>query len=82
MRLRILESGHRPNAAAALEKLRGALGTEEAPDVVRVLLYRPELFGKPCADWLQAATRGPSAWSVGERELMAAYTSKLNQCPW
>ena len=50
--------------------------------MVRVLLYRPELFGKPCADWLQAATRGPSAWSVGERELMATYTSKLNQCPW
>jgi len=24
--------------------------------------------------------RGPSEWSVGERELFAAYTSKLNQC--
>lgn len=82
MRLKILETGHREKAAAALEKLRQALGTEEAPDVVRVLLYRPEFFGKPCADWLQAASRGPSSWSVGERELMAAFTSKLNQCPW
>ncbi len=82
MRLKALESGHRENAAAALEKLRQALGTEEPPDVVRVLLYRPEFFGKPCADWLQAASRGPSPWSVGERELMAAFTSKLNQCPW
>jgi hypothetical protein len=47
-----------------------------------VLLYRPELFGKPCADWLQAASRVESEWSVDERELMTALTSKLNQCPW
>jgi hypothetical protein len=26
------------------------------------------------------ALRGPSEWSVGERELFAAYTSKLNHC--
>jgi len=24
--------------------------------------------------------RGPSTWSVGERELFAAFTSRLNQC--
>ena len=24
--------------------------------------------------------RGPSAWSVGDRELMAAYVSKVNEC--
>jgi uncharacterized peroxidase-related enzyme len=24
--------------------------------------------------------RGPSAWSVGDRELMAAYVSKMNEC--
>jgi len=24
--------------------------------------------------------RGPSDWSIGERELFAAFTSKLNQC--
>jgi hypothetical protein len=24
--------------------------------------------------------RGPSQWSVGERELFAAFTSRLNQC--
>jgi AhpD family alkylhydroperoxidase len=26
------------------------------------------------------AMRGPSAWSVGDRELMAAYVSKMNEC--
>lgn len=24
--------------------------------------------------------RGPSAWSVGDRELMAGYVSRLNEC--
>jgi hypothetical protein len=48
--------------------------------VVKTLLYRPELWGKPMAGWTQAALRGDSQWSVGERELFAAFTSKLNQC--
>ena len=26
--------------------------------------------------------RGPSQWSVGDRELMAAYVSKVNSCPF
>jgi hypothetical protein len=26
--------------------------------------------------------RGPSEWTVGERELFAAYTSYLNRCPY
>ena len=28
------------------------------------------------------AMRGPSDWSAGERELFAAFTSLLNQCPF
>ena len=28
------------------------------------------------------AMRGPSEWSAGERELFAAFTSLLNQCPF
>jgi AhpD family alkylhydroperoxidase len=28
------------------------------------------------------AMRGPSAWSVGDRELMAAFIAKTNECEW
>jgi len=28
------------------------------------------------------AMRGPSAWSVGDRELMAAVVAKTNECEW
>ena len=50
------------------------------PDVVRVILYRPEFFGKGFNGWIQAVMRGPSGWSVWERELFASFTSSLNQC--
>lgn len=52
----------------------------EPPDVVKTLFYRPEFFGHPFSTLVHHAMRGPSDWSVGERELFAAYTSRLNQC--
>lgn len=54
----------------------------EPPDVVKTLCYRPGFFGAPYSAALHAVMRGPSDWSVGERELFAAYTSRLNQCPF
>ncbi|MGB8384419.1 MAG: hypothetical protein WCG47_24810 [Dermatophilaceae bacterium] len=52
------------------------------PDVVKVTCYRHRFFGTPFNDLVQAAMRGPSFWSVAERELFAARTSKLNTCPF
>lgn len=49
-------------------------------DVMRTLMYRPEFFGGPYSNWLHEVMRGPSAWSVGERELFAAFTSRKNEC--
>jgi hypothetical protein len=54
----------------------------EALGVIKTLLFRPELFGRPFSEALDVAMRGPSAWSPGERELFAAFTSLLNQCPF
>ena len=50
------------------------------PDVVRTILYRPEIFGRPYSKWIQAVLRGPSPWSVWERELFASFTSRCNDC--
>jgi hypothetical protein len=50
------------------------------PDVLRTILYRPRFFGRPYSDWCHATLRGPSKWSVWERELFASFTSRLNQC--
>jgi len=61
-------------------KVIGVMSGFRAPDVVRTLLYRPKFFGGPHGRHTQAVMRGPSDWSVGERELFAAFVSRLNQC--
>jgi len=81
MRLRRVEHAHRLPQKLVLAIIR--LTTRfRAPDIVRTLFYRPEFFGKAMSAWTQAVMRGPSAWSVGERELFAAVTSRLNHCPF
>ncbi len=54
----------------------------QALDVVKALYYRSEIFGRPFSALTHALLRGDSAWSVGERELFAAYTAYLNKCPF
>ncbi len=81
MRLRSLERGHEPGEASVLDAIRERRGAEP-PDVLKTLHYRPEIFGRPYSDALDQAMRGPSDWSVGERELFAAFVSSLNQCPF
>lgn len=56
--------------------------TERDLDVVRTLSYRSEMFGEPFSRALQRVMRGASEWSVGERELFAAFVSVQNQCPF
>ena len=50
------------------------------PDAARVAFYHKDFFGAPLGAWTHAAMRGPSRWSVGERELMAALVAKWNSC--
>lgn len=75
MRLERLDRGH-------TLPIRLLLRAARAPDVVKTLLYRPGAFGAPFTRALHPVMRGSSPWSVGERELFAAYTSRLNQCPF
>ena len=81
MRLSVVDSGHGPAEAAVLDVIRERSGAEPL-GVVKTIYYRPELFGRPFSDALDEAMRGPSEWSAGERELFAAFTSLLNQCPF
>ena len=79
MRLAAVRRGNRwPNRLFL--RLMGRLASMDPPDVVRTMTYRSGFFGGPYSAMLQSVMRGPSAWTVGERELLAAYTSYLNQC--
>ena len=80
IRLTVLDHGHAPAEAAPIAAARAA--GREPLGVQKTLLYRPELFGRAFSDELDRAMRGPSEWSGGERELFAAFTSLLRQCPF
>jgi hypothetical protein len=82
VRLTAVESGHRWRQKVVLALMRVIL-RRRVPDIVRTHFYRPELFGRAAAAWTQAVMRGSSSfWSVGERELFAAFISALNRCPF
>ena len=78
MRLARVHTGHGLLDRFKLVMIRLFAG--HAPGVVRTLLYRKEYFGQPFSELTQQVMRGPSEWSVGEREIFAAFVSKMNQC--
>jgi len=79
MRLRILDSGHGLGTKALFALIRVA-SRQPVLDVVKLVKYRSDFYGGPMSAVTQEAMRGPSAWSVGDRELMAAFVAKSNQC--
>ena len=81
MRLHRLERGHRRGVRFFLWFAK-LVSRKEPGDVVKTLYYRPEFWGAAYSTLLNDMMRGPSEWTVGERELFAAFTSRLNQCPF
>ncbi len=79
MRLDVLDSGHTLGKKALFLMIR-VMSRYPAPDVIKTLTYRPEFFGGAMNEVFQEVMRGPSEWSIGDRELMAAYVSKTNEC--
>ncbi|MDQ2636598.1 MAG: alkylhydroperoxidase AhpD family core domain-containing protein [Actinomycetota bacterium] len=76
MRLTVLERGHRLRTRALFGFVR-LVSRQPVVDAVKLALYRPEFYG--AGELTHEAMRGPSAWSVGDRELMAAFVSNVNQ---
>jgi len=67
MRPSVLDRGHRLRARLFFR----ITSAGDAPDVVRMLLYRPGFFARPLLAITVPAMRGESAWSAAEREYLA-----------
>jgi uncharacterized peroxidase-related enzyme len=79
MRLKILTSGY-GFGTKVLFALIHAVSRQPVPDAAKLVFYRPDFYGALMKEFTQEAMRGPSTWSVGDRELMAAFVSKMNAC--
>jgi AhpD family alkylhydroperoxidase len=79
MRLAILDSGHTFQMKVLFAFIR-AVSRLPVPDAIKLNRYRPDFYGMPMRVITHEAMRGPSAWSVGDRELMGACVSQINAC--
>jgi uncharacterized peroxidase-related enzyme len=78
MRLDILNRGYSPGTKLLFALIRTFSG-QPVPDAAKLVFYRPDFYGSRAKKFTHEAMRGPSAWSVADRELMAAYVSKVNE---
>jgi uncharacterized peroxidase-related enzyme len=81
MRLQVIDTGADLPTRATFGLMRRLTGVE-VPDVIRMAGYRHRFFGSPFHVLVQDVMRGPSEWSEGERELIVAFTSARNECPF
>ncbi len=79
MRLKILNNGYKFGTKVLFAFIQ-LVSRQPVPDAARLVFYRPDFYGAPMGALTHLAMRGPSAWSVGDRELMAAFVSKMNAC--
>lgn len=77
MRPEVLNTGY-PARARLIFGLIKIITRRPLPDAAKINFYRPDFYGAPMGRLTQQAMRGPSSWSVGDRELMAAYISRVN----
>jgi uncharacterized peroxidase-related enzyme len=78
MRLDVLNRGYGPGTKLLFALIR-LFSRHPVPDAAKLVFYRPEYYGSRAKEFTQEVMRGPSAWSVGDRELMAAFVSQANQ---
>jgi uncharacterized peroxidase-related enzyme len=78
MRLEVLNRGYGPGTRLLFALIR-LFSRHPVPDAAKLVFYRPDFYGSRAKEFTHEAMRGPSAWSVGDRELMAAYVSQVNE---
>jgi len=74
----ILNRGYGPGTKVLFALIRVFSG-HALPDAAKLVFYRPDFYGDRAKKFTHEAMRGPSAWSVADRELMAAFVSKVNE---
>jgi uncharacterized peroxidase-related enzyme len=79
VRLEVLNSGYTFGTKILFAFIQLA-SRRPVPDAAKLVFYRADFYGGPMKKITHEAMRGPSAWSVGDRELMAAFVSKTNEC--
>ncbi len=63
----------------AIRRMRAA--GAPVPQIFHLFAYKPDRTDA-LAEFTQGVMRGPSPLSPGERELIAAFTSRRNDCPF
>jgi uncharacterized peroxidase-related enzyme len=81
MRLAEVERGDSPKHRLLIRTISAA-SRMRLPDAARVAFYDQQFAGRALGAWAQATMRGPSSWTVSERELMAATVATWNSCPF
>jgi alkylhydroperoxidase family enzyme len=80
MYLSDVEQNPQPSAwAHAIAAMRGS--GMEYPQILHLFAYKPEAT-EHLARFTQEILRGPAPLSPGLREMIAAYTSRRNDCPF
>src|SRR5262249_7380435 len=78
MRPGVLNRGYGPGTRLLFALIR-LLSRQPVPDAAKLVFYRADFYGSRAKEFTHEAMRGPSAWSVADQELMAAYVSKVNE---
>jgi hypothetical protein len=80
MRLGVVDKGHRPLQKLQLALIRALVG--HVPGPILVMSYRRKVFGAQFSQCLEEGMRRGPAWTQPEREVFAAFVSRLNQCAY
>lgn len=80
MYLREIENAPQSGPYAELAAQMRSQGAT-VPQIFHLFAFKPEVTG-PLSEFTEGVMRGPSPLSPGLRELIAAFTSRQNDCPF